>query len=58
MVEALDAHLSSVGANYQIEWYPGTQHGFVFPRRAGIYHEPSAEQHWDRLRALYGRNLS
>ncbi|MCE2910423.1 MAG: dienelactone hydrolase family protein [Burkholderiaceae bacterium] len=28
-----------------LEWYPGSEHGFVFPRREGIYHRPSAERH-------------
>ena len=33
MVEALDKHMKTTGANYRIEWYPGTHHGFVFPLR-------------------------
>ncbi len=57
MIDALDAHLASVDANYRIEWYPDTAHGFVFPGRAGIYHKAAAERHWERLYALFGRNL-
>jgi carboxymethylenebutenolidase len=57
MVEALDEHLRAVGANYVIEWYPGTAHGFVFPNREGIYHKQAAERHWERLLALFKRNL-
>jgi carboxymethylenebutenolidase len=57
MVDALDAHLKSVGCNYRIEWYPGTVHGFVFPRREGMYHKAAAERHWERLLDLFGRNL-
>ena len=34
------------------------EHGFVFPKRAGICHLPSAERHWERLFALFARNLS
>jgi carboxymethylenebutenolidase len=42
---------------YRLEWYPGAEHGFVFPRREGIYHRPSAERHWERLFALFDRTL-
>jgi len=57
MVEKLDAHLASTGIDYRIEWYPGTAHGFVFPQREGIYDKQSAERHWERLFALFSRNL-
>ena len=57
MIEALDAHLVKSGINYRIEWYPGTGHGFVFPQRDGLYHKASAERHWERLFALFQRNL-
>ena len=33
MIDALDAHLAGIGSNYRVEWYPGTEHGFVFPNR-------------------------
>jgi carboxymethylenebutenolidase len=52
--EALDAG----GTPYRLEWYPGAQHGFVFPRRTGIYHQPSAERHWERLFDLFRRRLA
>jgi carboxymethylenebutenolidase len=57
MVEALDNHMQTTGANYRIEWYPGTQHGFVFPLREGKYHKESAERHYERLFAMFERNL-
>jgi len=57
MIAALDAHLQSVGANYRIEWYPDTHHGFVFPERGATYHQQAAERHWERLIALFRRNL-
>jgi carboxymethylenebutenolidase len=57
MVEKLDAHLASTGINYRIEWYPDTKHGFVFPQREGIYHKACAERHWERLLAMFRRNL-
>jgi carboxymethylenebutenolidase len=44
-------------ANAEIEIYPGTHHGFAFPKRP-IYHRDAAERHWERLLALYRRNLS
>ena len=57
MVEALDGHLAAMGIDYRIEWYPGTGHGFVFPQREGLYDKASAERHWERLFAMFRRNL-
>ena len=57
MIDALDQHLASIGANYRIEIYPETEHGFVFPLREGRYHKASAERHWERLLSLYQRCL-
>ena len=57
MIERLDRELAASGARYRIEWYAGTQHGFVFPLRAGMYHKAQAERHWERLLALFERNL-
>jgi carboxymethylenebutenolidase len=57
IIEALDQHLQSTGINYRLEWYPGAEHGFAFPERGAIYHKPSAERHWQRLFALFHRNL-
>src|SRR5476651_788590 len=45
------------GANAEVEVYPGTHHGFAFPKRP-VYHRDAAERHWERLLALYRRNLS
>jgi len=56
MIDALAAHLASVGANARVEWYPGTHHGFAFPQRP-VYDKAAAEQHWSRLFALFDRNL-
>jgi len=56
-IEALDAELKRAGARYRIEWYPGTVHGFVFPQRPAAYDKPAAERHWERLHALFARNL-
>ena len=57
MIDDLDAHLAATGTNYRIEIYPGTEHGFVFPLRKEKYHKASAERHWERLLALFGRCL-
>lgn len=45
------------GANAEVEIFPGTHHGFAFPKRP-VYHRDAAERHWERLLALYRRNLS
>ena len=57
MIEALQRHLQTTSLRYRIETYPDTNHGFVFPQRAAMYHKPSAERHWERLLALFQRNL-
>ena len=57
MIDDLENHLAGTGVNYRIEMYPGTEHGFVFPLRQGKYHKASAERHWERLLAMYGRCL-
>jgi carboxymethylenebutenolidase len=44
------------GARAEVEIYPGTHHGFAFPKRP-VYHRDAAERHWERLQALYRRNL-
>jgi carboxymethylenebutenolidase len=57
-IEKLQAALDAAGTPHRIEWYPGAAHGFVFPQRAGIYDRASAERHWERLFALFARNLA
>ena len=48
---------SMKGANAEVEIYPDTHHGFAFPKRP-VYHRDAAERHWERLLALYHRNLA
>jgi carboxymethylenebutenolidase len=55
-VEALDAALKSDKVEAEVELYPGVEHGFAFPQRAA-YDKDAAERHWERLLALYDRNL-
>ena len=57
IVAKLEAALQAGGTPHRIEWYPGVEHGFVFPKRAGIYNQVAAERHWERLFALFGRTL-
>ncbi|KNZ32654.1 MAG: hydrolase [Methylibium sp. NZG] len=56
-IAKLQAALQAAGTPHRIEWYPGTEHGFVFPLRAGAYHRAAAERHWERLFSLFGRSL-
>ena len=56
MIDGLEAHLTKIGANARVEWYPGTHHGFAFPQRP-VYDKAAAERHWARLFALFDRNL-
>lgn len=56
-INALEKHLAGLNIKYRIEWYPGADHGFAFPQRAGMYDKPSAERHWERLLDLFRRNL-
>ena len=54
IIEKLQASMQ--GANAEVEVYPDTHHGFAFPKRP-VYHRDAAERHWERLLALYRRNL-
>ena len=56
-VDALQAALVAGGTPHRLEWYPKAEHGFVFPKRAGIYEQASAERHWERLFDLFRRTL-
>ena len=57
MVDGLEAHLAEINANARVERYAGAHHGFAFPERGDMYDKPSAERHWERLHALFDRNL-
>lgn len=56
-IQQLQAALEAAGTPHRIEWYPAVEHGFVFPQRVGIYNQPAAERHWERLFSLFGRCL-
>lgn len=55
-VEALDASLKADAIKAEVELYPGVHHGFAFPARPA-YDKPAAERHWERVLALFARNL-
>jgi len=56
-VNRLEAAFAEAKTNARVEWYPGADHGFAFPGRGAAYDKPSAERHWERLHALFQRNL-
>lgn len=56
-IDLLEAALVDAKVPHRIEWYPGTEHGFVFPQRVGMYHKAGAERHWERLFSLFERTL-
>ncbi|MEL0012545.1 MAG: dienelactone hydrolase family protein [Alphaproteobacteria bacterium] len=56
MVTELQDLLEKAGTPGELEIHPGVHHGFGFPSR-WCYDKPAAERHWERLFALYARNL-
>ena len=56
MVDKLEQYLKDHHHNFRLDRYPDTFHGFAFPNRA-MYNKHAAEQHWERLHALFTRNL-
>ena len=54
MVDQMKRDLT--GAHGEVEQYPDTDHGFAFPQRPA-YRKLAAEQHWERVLSLFGRNL-
>jgi carboxymethylenebutenolidase len=56
-IDKLAAALRDAATQHRIEWYPGVEHGFVFPQRVGVYDRAAAERHWERLFALFDRTL-
>jgi carboxymethylenebutenolidase len=56
IIEKVRQSMQADGANAEVEIYPGTHHGFAFPKRP-VYDKAAAERHWERLLALYRRQL-
>ncbi len=57
MIDPLTEHLTQTGINARVEWYPECDHGFVFPQREGLYNKAASERHYERLFAMFKRNL-
>jgi carboxymethylenebutenolidase len=57
MIDAFEQAIVDSGANGRVEWYPGTEHGFAFAERP-VYVRDASERHWERLHALFRRNLA
>lgn len=55
-IDPLRRALKEANAKAEVEIYPGTEHGFAFPARP-VYKKDAAERHWERLFALFKRNL-
>jgi len=55
-INALVPDFTAHGVKAEVEIYPGVDHGFAFPEREA-YDKPAAEKHWERLQALFRRNL-
>ncbi len=56
-IQKLEASLKAAGTAHRIEWYQAVEHGFVFPKRVGIYNQAAAERHWERTFNLFARTL-
>lgn len=56
-IAKLEGALQAANTPHRIEWYPGVEHGFVFPTRAGVYNKAAAERHWERLFKLFDKTL-
>jgi carboxymethylenebutenolidase len=56
MIDELQELFEAAGSPGELEVYAGVHHGFAFPSRR-IYDRDAAERHWERLIALYRRNL-
>ena len=56
MVAELKRLFDASDVKGELEVHPGVHHGFAFPQRKK-YDRPAAERHWERLFALYRRNL-
>jgi carboxymethylenebutenolidase len=48
--------LAAADRRFEVEIYPGTEHGFAFPQRH-CFDKQAAERHWERLFALFRRRL-
>ena len=56
LLDRMPGIFAEAGTNHRVEIYPDTEHGFAFPERQ-IYVKAAGERHWERLHALFERNM-
>jgi carboxymethylenebutenolidase len=56
LVEKFAGLLKSCSVKHQVEVHPGTVHGYAFPGRHA-YHKQAAERSWERIFAMFHRQL-
>ena len=56
LLDSLPEIMEQAGTNHRIEIYPDTEHGFAFPQRP-VYVKSAGERHWERLFALFSKEL-
>ena len=56
VVAQLPGVMQAAGVTCRVESYPGTDHGFAFPKRPA-YVKAAGERHYERMFALYDRRL-
>ena len=56
IVQRLPDVMQECGTTCRVETYPGTDHGFAFPKRPA-YVKAAGERHYERMFALYDRRL-
>jgi carboxymethylenebutenolidase len=57
VIDTLRDTLDANAIDYQLETYPGTEHGFCFPQRPWCYVEDAAEDVWRRSFEMFRRQL-
>ncbi len=57
VIPDLSKTLDEAGVTYELEVFPGTEHGFCFKERPAYNHE-AAEKVWTTVFDLYGRKLT
>ena len=55
-MEIMDSAMANAGINYRIDFMAGALHGFA-PPSGERYNREAAERHWERVHALFQRNL-
>lgn len=55
-MKVMDRAMSKAGINYRIDFMQGAMHGFA-PPGGDRYNREAAEKHWERVHAMFRRNL-